>query len=166
MAAHDPLEILLAQNLWATRNVLEACGKLSHEKFHQRFEMGRGSLHDTLTHILAALRGWGDMLAGREQRDRLDEQGVQRTPRQLTTLLDEISADIESSAVAHPLESTATGSRGGRSYTFTRGAVLTHLMTHGMHHRAQCLNMLRRLGIEPLPPTSVLEWMLMVDGQG
>jgi uncharacterized damage-inducible protein DinB len=31
-------------------------------------------------------------------------------------------------------------------------------MTHGMHHRAQCLNMLRRLGVQPLPPSSVAEW--------
>ncbi|MCH7793309.1 MAG: hypothetical protein IID31_13640, partial [Planctomycetes bacterium] len=51
-----------------------------------------------------------------------------------------------------------------RSYSFTRGGVLTHVATHGMHHRAQCLNMFRSLGIAPLPPTSVLEWMLMVDG--
>ena len=49
-------------------------------------------------------------------------------------------------------------------YSFTRGGVLTHVATHGMHHRAQCLNMFRSLGIAPLPSNSVLEWMLMVDG--
>ena len=27
-----------------------------------------------------------------------------------------------------------------------------------MHHRAQCLNMLRQLGVTPLPPSSVAEW--------
>jgi uncharacterized damage-inducible protein DinB len=35
-----------------------------------------------------------------------------------------------------------------------------HVATHGMHHRAQCLNMLRQLGVNPLPPISVLEWIL------
>jgi uncharacterized damage-inducible protein DinB len=30
-----------------------------------------------------------------------------------------------------------------------------------MHHRAQCLNMLRHLGVTPLPPSSVTEWDLM-----
>ena len=39
-----------------------------------------------------------------------------------------------------------------------RAAVLTHVATHGMHHRAQCLNMLRRLDVQPLPPSSVSEW--------
>ena len=41
----------------------------------------------------------------------------------------------------------------------------THTMTHGMHHRAQCLNMLRHLGVSPLPPSSVVEWARMVDSQ-
>jgi uncharacterized damage-inducible protein DinB len=39
--------------------------------------------------------------------------------------------------------------------------VLTHVTTHGMHHRAQCLNMLRQLGVTPLPPSSVTEWTWM-----
>ena len=164
MATSAPVEILLAQNRWATRNLIEACATLTHEQFHQPFEMGPGSLHDTVTHILAAMRGWGDMLGGREQRPRLE--GEERTPQQLLELLEELSDDLEASARAHPTEEEVTGSRGGRSFTFTRGGVLTHVTTHGMHHRAQCLNMLRQLGVESLPPSAVVEWILMVDAAG
>jgi uncharacterized damage-inducible protein DinB len=32
-----------------------------------------------------------------------------------------------------------------------------------MHHRAQCLNMLRKLGVTPLPKSSVAEWTLEGD---
>jgi len=32
-----------------------------------------------------------------------------------------------------------------------------------MHHRAQCLNMLRQLGVDPVPPSAVVEWIMMVD---
>jgi hypothetical protein len=32
-----------------------------------------------------------------------------------------------------------------------------------MHHRAQCLNMLRHIGLTPLPLSSVLEWIRTVD---
>ena len=158
----DPVEILLTHNRWATRNVLNACAALPQEQFHQAFDMGPGSLHDTTTHILGAMRGWGDMLAGREQRPRLDE-GEKRTPQELLELLDEISDDLESSVRAHPLDELVSGSRGGRTYTFTRGGVITHVTTHGMHHRAQCLNMLRRLGVDELPPSAVVEWMLTAD---
>lgn len=162
MPTSDPAEILLASNRWATRNVLAACESLSNEQFHQRFEMGPGSLHDTLTHIVGAMRGWGDLLAGREQRPRLETEG-HRTPAQLLELLDEIADDMENSARNHPTDELVTGERGGKSYTFARGAVLTHVTTHGMHHRAQCLNMLRQLGVDPLPPSAVIEWVLMAD---
>jgi uncharacterized damage-inducible protein DinB len=161
MPTSDPLTILLAHNEWATRNIIKACSGLTHEQFHQRFEMGPGSLHDTTTHLLAAMRGWGDMLAGREPRPRLE--GTERSPDELLKLFDEITGDMAASAKAHPVDGLVSGTRGGKNYTFTRGGVLTHVTTHGMHHRAQCLNMLRHLGVQPLPPSSVLEWMLTVD---
>ena len=75
-------------------------------------------------------------------------------------LLDDVSDDLEASVAAHPADEVVTGERGGRSYSFVRGAVLTHVTTHGMHHRAQCLNMLRQLGVDPLPKGAVVEWML------
>ena len=65
MPTSNPLEILVAHNEWSTRQLLEACTKLTDEQFHQRFEMGPGSLHDTTTHLLGALRSWTDMLATR-----------------------------------------------------------------------------------------------------
>jgi uncharacterized damage-inducible protein DinB len=163
MPTSDPLTILLAHNKWATRNIIEACAKLSHEQLHRRFDMGPGSLHDTVTHLLAAMRVWGDLLAGREQRPRLE--GTERSTDELLKLLDEISTDIAASAKAHPLDGVVTRMRDGKSYTFARGAVLTHVTTHGMHHRAQCLNMLRHVGVQPLPPSSVAEWTQMVDGK-
>ena len=163
MPTSDPLEILRAHDLWATNNLLEACTKLSSEQFHKRFEMGPGSLHDTITHILGAMQGWGDLLAGREQRPHLE--GTKRTPQELMQRLDEISNDLDVSSADHRVDELVSGSRGEKSYTFARGAVLTHVMTHGMHHRAQCLNMLRRLGVDPLPPSSVVEWIMMADQQ-
>ena len=165
MATSDPITILVQQNRWATRNILDACQALTGEQFHQRFEMGPGSLHDTLLHILGAMRGWGDLLAGREQRPRL-EQDSQRSVDELIALLDEISDDLEAWATGHPADEEVSGERHGKKYTFTRGAVVAHVTTHGMHHRAQCLNMLRHLGVEELPASAVVEWMISVDGQG
>lgn len=165
MPTSDPLEILLAHDQWATRQILEACSKLTDEQFHHKFEMGPGSLHATTTHLLGAQRGWGDLLAGREQRPRLEQEGGPRTPANLLALHEEIAADFAASAKAHPLEELVTRVRDGKSYTFSRGGVITHVTTHAMHHRAQCLNMLRHVGVSPLPPSSVLEWMLSVDPQ-
>ena len=162
MPQSNPLDILLAHNRWANAQILNACAPLTPEQFHQTFDIGPGSLHDTTTHILGAMRGWSDMLAGREPRLRLEEG--RRTAPELLALHDDIAQEFDDLAAAHPLDQIVSAERGGRSYSFTRGGVLTHVATHGMHHRAQCLNMFRSLGIAPLPSNSVLEWMLMLDG--
>jgi uncharacterized damage-inducible protein DinB len=166
MPTSNPLDVLLTHDRWAMRNLQDACTKLTSEQFHQRFEMGLGSLHDTLAHLASVTRAWGDLLAGREQRPPLFEKSQpQRTAAELSALLDEVLDEFAATARRHPVDELVTGSRGGRSYTFTRGGVITHVTTHNMHHRAQCLNMLRHVGVKPLPPSSVLEWMLMVDLQ-
>ena len=75
MPETDLLQILLSHDRWATAQMLDTCGKLTDDQFHRRFEMGAGSLHDTLTHVVAAMRAWTETLAGVEARPRLDSDG-------------------------------------------------------------------------------------------
>src|SRR4051794_35638663 len=75
MPESDPLQILLDHDRWATGRVLDACAKLPAEQFHQRFDIGPGSLHDTLTHVVGAMRTWTDTLAGTDPRPRLETDG-------------------------------------------------------------------------------------------
>ena|SRR5438128_342180 len=166
MPTSNPLDLLLLHDAWATRSVLTACLPLTDEQFHRPFEMGPGSLHNTLTHILGSKRSWTELLAGIEPRLRLEKDGQRRGPGELLALLDPITGDFDQAARSHPLDEMVTGKRGDKTYTFVGGAVITHVTTHAMHHRAQCLNMLRHIGVSPLPPSSVLEWMFMVDKQG
>jgi uncharacterized damage-inducible protein DinB len=166
MPESDCLQILLSHDRWATLQLLDACTKLTDEQFHRPFDIGPGSLHATLTHVAGATRTWTDTLAGVEPRPRPETDGQRRTPDQLRSLLEESWQQLHAEARRRPLEELATRRlRDGRSVTMTRAAVLTHVTTHGMHHRAQCLNMLRRLGVTPLPPSSVTEWTLMGEAQ-
>ncbi len=161
MPASEPLEILFKHNHWATQQLLDACAALTNEQFHQHYDMGVGTLHDTIVHIIGAMRGWGDLLALREFRPR--PEGTNYSIDDLRTMLDDATAELTSSAAAHPNDEILTRERGGKEYSFTRGAVLTHVTTHGMHHRAQCLNMLRQIDIENLPQSSVMEWTMIDD---
>ncbi len=161
MATSDPVTILLDHNHWANRQIAQACASLSEEQLHHRFEMGLGSLHDTLVHIAGAMKGWTDLLAGRPFGQR--PEGSRRSVAEITSMLDEAHADFLAHARTGPVDQMFTRERGGKSYTFARGAVLTHVTTHGMHHRAQCLNMLRQLGVSPLPSSSVMEWTFTGD---
>mgnify|MGYP001407137164 CR=1 FL=1 len=49
---------------------------------------------------------------------------------------------------------------GSESHRFTVGAAIVHVTNHGMHHRAQCMNMLRRLGRPVNADLDELEWQV------
>ena len=98
------------------------------------------------------------MLRESEFRPRLE--GERRSQTDLLALHNDVADEFAQIARAHPVDAIAKGSRGGREYAFPRGNVIVHVTTHGMHHRAQCVNMLRHIGINPLPQSSVLEWMI------
>ncbi len=163
MPEHDAATILLTHNKWANRQIMDACVPIDESQFRHKFDMGLGSLHDTLVHIGGAMRGWNDLLAGRGFRSRPEQTDFDRTA--LGAMIDEAADELIALAAAHPMEETVTRERAGKMYTFTRGAVVTHVTTHGMHHRAQCLNMMRQLGVQTLPPISVVEWTLMGEGR-
>lgn len=161
MAASNPLDILLAHNHWATRSLLDGCAGLSAEQFHRKFEMGLGNLHGTFAHVIGAMQIWIDVLHQRTTRPISD--GKTRTVPEYLMLLDATCAELDEVIRAHPLEGVVSRVREGKTYKYTRGAILTHVTTHGMHHRAQALNMMRHLGVSPLPQSSVAEWTRAVD---
>ena len=163
MPPTDPLDMLLAHDAWATRAVLDACARLDDAAWHRRFDIGPGSLHDTLTHIVGAMFRWADRIDGapREVRPSI-EDGTRRSAAELRALLGAAAPDLAAAAARARQRGLATAldvTLGGQPYRFTLGAMLAHVATHGMHHRAQCLNMLRQLGA-PLPEIDLLEWQL------
>ncbi len=164
MPTFNPTDILLAHDRWATSQLIRACEPLTREEFHAEFDMGLGSLHDTLRHMLGAMRGWTDMLKGEYRpggnpRPRIETEG-EFTPSALLDAHTSIYDEFESQVRAGSLDDAIEGTRNGKDYAFARGAILTHVTTHGMHHRAQSLNMLRRLGKDGALPVSVVEWTL------
>lgn len=163
--------ILAGHNLWATRVLIEDAAKLSQEQFHRRFEIGPGSIHDTLRHIVAAMLRWADRIGGQPLRDSIDRDDRRFTPAELLHLLTSADADLRRVAAeltaadrwAAPMDFVMPD---GPTYTFTRAAAFLHVLTHGMHHRAQVLNMRRQLGLPALGlDLDVVEWECVQTGQ-
>lgn len=154
----DPHAVLFAHDRWANAQLYAACEALTPDQFTQPFDMGTGSIRNNLVHNLGAMQGWTDVLNETESRPRLEES--EYTLEQIRDLHDPICDDFEAAALRRPFDTVINRKRGEHSYTFTVGGIITHVTTHSVHHRAQCLNMLRQLGVEKLPMSSIMEWML------
>jgi len=157
MQPTDPASILIAHDRWANDHLYNACKPLSTDQLHQPFKMGTGSLCSNLVHNLGAMFGWTDVLNETPNRPRLEENTY--TLEEIIGVQDQVAPAFEQAALAKPFDTVINREWNNQSYTFTVGGILTHVMTHSMHHRAQSYNMLRQLGAD-LPTSSVMHWML------
>ncbi len=134
---------------WATGQVLTAAAGFSDEQLDRAFEMGLGSLRRTLLHILGAEQWWRtNWLVGPGQP--FPDAGAKRSLAEIRAALGEATqrraadfAAIDSAALAQIVTAQP---RPDVTRRFPLGVVLTQLCTHGTHHRAQAINMVRRLG--------------------
>lgn len=151
---------LLQHNTWATQALLERCRSLTPEQFQQRHDIGPGSLHDTLRHIIAAMLRWADRLADRPVRESIEKHPQPRTPDELLVLLDQAGRELAEVVSRIDREGRHDEMMQAESIPerFTRGPAVVHVLTHGVHHRAQALNMLRRLGVTDLPGVGAIGW--------
>lgn len=161
----DPFDILLAHDRWATRIVLDRCERLTPEQFAMSFPIGpgeSGGLRATLTHMVGAMRRWADRIGAKELRPFLQADAA--TVASLRSDLDAASAEL---GALFPLvraepNRPVTLTFEGKAYQFTAAAAMLHVLTHGHYHRAQCLNMLRRLNVpgvsDKIPDLDVIDW--------
>jgi uncharacterized damage-inducible protein DinB len=159
----DLLDRLLGHDAWTTRQLLLICERLSDEDLDREFDIAHRTVRATLVHIVWNVEVWTDLMAGRPVRAKAGE-----TVAALIARLDRAAADL--AAVARPI-----AARGGWDERWvdvlddpprekTYGGAIAHVVTHGMHHRAQLLYMLRHLGVTGLPEGDVLSWERQAAG--
>lgn len=136
---------------WATARLLDAAAPLADDQLDRPFEMGLGTLRLTLTHIRDAESWWLGHWTGRGdgQFNRLPATTPLGALRDL--LAETIAgrnAYLGSIDDATLLEPVTVEALPDLTITFRIGESMLQLPGHGTHHRAQALNMLRRLGAE------------------
>jgi uncharacterized damage-inducible protein DinB len=160
--------------MWVNHGLLEAVRPLTADQLRQPFAIGQGSVWRTLTHLLAAEYVWLEALLGNESPlmpgdvpgklpgnqegegairslDELAskwEQLDQRWNMYLTTLTDDNLDEV--------IYKTSTSSGLGKRFGTRRSDVLLHLCTHAQYTTAQLTNMLRQLGVSPLPDVMLI----------
>ncbi len=154
------LEKLLRHDAWTTRLLLTRAADLTDSALDQPFDMGHRTLRRTFQHMIANMECWCDLILARPQR-----AGTPRISAGINGLiarLDVVTAELV--ALGQSFSNS-----GGNDDLFTDyldnppgkksvGTALVHIATHGMHHRAQCLWMMRHLGLQNLPEGDVFSW--------
>ena len=158
--ATDPAAVLLDFEDWATHRMLDACEPLSDLQLDRAFEMGLGTLRKTLVHNIGAMIGWTGVMNESEPDFDPDFEGEEPSIDRLRSTHERAMDDFRAAATAGSPADVFSRERKGTVTTYSRGGIVTHVVTHSMHHRAQCLNMLRQLGIETQPESSVFQWMI------
>lgn len=156
------VQALLRYGDWANDRVLRSAAPLTDEQLDSSLEMGRGSLRKTLLHILCAERVWGQRWQGHTETPWPDENeraGVAEMGDRFRTTRDLRGAflrDLRDDALGQEIE--YRDSFGGL-YSATLGDMMLQLCNHSTHHRAQAVNMIRRVGGKP-PELDYMYWRL------
>ena len=153
-------DIQLRHSHWSTRRIIESCAALPHESFMKPFEIGAGSLQAVLSHVLEAMGFYVDVFG--EQRyeiggsfDYTEPEGfVERasTATGQLELIDEVGPAQRDAALALL---DRKGQAGLVWWPNVKAMVpvsasIAQVLDHSSYHRAQCNNMLRHVGAEPL----------------
>ena len=156
----ETIRELFAHGDWARDKLLGLADGLVDEQLDRPFDIGPGSLRATLRHLYGAERIWFERWQGAEQPQH-------PTSRSLTTIAELRQAWLKLAA-ARGDYLTQIGSVGlmktadytdlaGKPRSQHIGDLMLHVCNHGVHHRAQALNMLRRLGVK----TPGLDYLFM-----
>ena len=171
MNALDVVQRLLQHRQWATARLRDAARPLTKEQLEQPFPIGQGSVWRTLTHLMAAEYVWLSALQGKTALMPGDTEAALPGNQQgenpiasfaeLDTRWDELDArwrDYVATLTPETLESNIdkVSSMSGKTYSTRVLDVLLHVGTHAQYTTAQAVNMLRHLGVEPLPDVMLI----------
>jgi uncharacterized damage-inducible protein DinB len=167
MEAIQILRRLHQYRAWSNRQLLDACRPLSREQLDTPFEIGQGSVRKSLVHLLAADSLWVDAFEGRpdspvpceadfKDLEELANRWADVDRRWLDALARLEGSDLERPVLRADLQNRC----------FSLGGVDAHLQvcTHAAYTAAQVVNMLRRLGVTPLP-SCMLVAMAYAEGR-
>jgi uncharacterized damage-inducible protein DinB len=158
----DLLDRLLSHDAWTTRALLARAATLTDAELDREFDLGHRSLRATMVHLVRNMEAWSDLMSGVPVRAADPADAAGRSIAGLTARLDRAAKDL--ARVARDV-----AGRGAWDETWvdvlddpptekTYGGAIAHVITHSMHHRAQVIAMLHRLGVKDVPEGDVLSW--------
>jgi uncharacterized damage-inducible protein DinB len=159
----DIVDRLLEHDIWTTRQLLLACAALPDEALDREFEIDHRSLRATFVHMIANLETWTDLLHERPVREKAGE-GIP----ELIARLDRAGSEFADLARRIVREGRADETfldvldRPPQPKSF--GGTIGHVITHDMHHRAQVMFLMEKVGLTDHIEGDLLGWEAAAAG--
>ena len=157
----DLLDRLLGHDAWTTRQLLLRARELDPAALHQPFDAGHETVYETLIHMIGNVRTWTHLMTGAP----IDAAGSSWQNLSIDDLLARHDAAFAGFAALarrirdeHRFDEHWIDTLDDPPTAKTYGGAIAHVITHNMHHRAQLLYMLDKLGLQDLPEGDLLGW--------
>jgi len=159
----DIVDRLLAHDTWTTRQLLLACQALPDEALDREFDTDHRSLRETFGHLIGNMETWTDLLY---------ERAVQkRSGASVADLLERLSCvSREFALLTHRVvreercDDMFLDSLDQPPQLKTFGGVIAHVLMHSMHHRAQIMYLMEKVGLTQHIEGDVLSWESQSSG--
>lgn len=155
------IRTLLLYGQWANDRLIAAASQRPDGDLDKVFDVGRGTLRKTLLHILAGETVWLQRWQGRvdvpwpDEDARVSPSEMQRQFHSCARARDDFLATMVPGSLTAQIR--YRDSLGG-TFSASLADMMIQMCVHSTHHRAQAVNILRRLGADP-PELDYMMWV-------
>jgi uncharacterized damage-inducible protein DinB len=154
----DILDRYLRYEAWTCRYFLERCRELYPAQLHQRFDLGHGTVHDTVAHVIGNLETWTDLLRARPVRHLHLADTADGYLQRFDAAMSDFADRAHELVAEGRLDDTYLDVLDNPPSSKTFGGTLLHVLTHTTVHRWELQHMLQRLGLTGLIEGDALGW--------
>jgi uncharacterized damage-inducible protein DinB len=144
----DTLTTLFSHHLWANLRLLEQCAKLTEEQLAATIPGARGTIQETLQHIVTAERSYFSRISTGQRYD----HPADAPPMTIADMMESVQATgsglIEWATKVQPGD-TVQIDWDGTPRDVPKTIILTQVINHATEHREQVKATMTELGIEP-----------------
>jgi uncharacterized damage-inducible protein DinB len=148
MKSMDTLTTLFSHNLWANKQLLEQCAKLSREQLDASAVGTYGSIRETLLHFVLAERGYFTRISTGERYHRPKDAESMTIPEMMASVEETGSGLIEWAGKVGAEDKVVMDSD-GTPLEVPKTVILTQVINHATEHRAQIMVIMTQLGVQP-----------------
>ena len=140
---------LFAFNAWANNRVFETLRDLPESEYKQDLKTSFGTIHATMTHLVAAEKIWLSRLAGKPETALMTDQdtpsveSLKSAWEDIAARMARFLAKLDDGKLQEELSYVTTE---GKEYRNTLQQILQHIVNHSSYHRGQIAGMLRQVG--------------------